>query len=297
MNPVCRGRVVAHFGKAWAIEDENGRLFLGYPSHHCGLPCVGDWIEWEPTDAQHGRILSTLPRKTLLTRPGRSSQLRPVAANVDQVLVVIAPVPEYDLLLVDQYLVVAENRAIGACLIVNKADLLSPEDCQRLLTGELAPYRDLYPVLFLSAKTGAGMDALRAALKGKVSMFAGQSGVGKSSLLKSLVQDQTIQIGELSARRVGRHTTTSARLYHLPEGGDLIDTPGVSVFGLAGITPRELAFGYREFRRFSPLCRFNDCHHQDEPDCAVRQATTQGKISLSRYKRYLKLLQKLPELA
>ncbi len=299
MNQARRGRVVAHFGREWAVEDEGGRLVLAYPLAKCReLPCVGDWVQWEPTDAEHGRILEVLPRKTLLTRPGRSGNLRPVAANVDQVLVVLAPEPAYDLLLVDQYLVVCENRKIDACLVFNKLDLIPEEHRSMLLEGDLAPYRSLYPILLLSAKTGEGMEALRAALKSKVSMFAGQSGVGKSSLLKTLVPNQTIRIGELSAsRHRGRHTTTSARLFHLPEGGDLIDTPGVMIFGLAGIDPPQLAFGYREFQRLIPHCRFADCRHAGDAGCAVREAVEKGKISTSRYQRYLKLLEKLPQIS
>lgn len=298
MSLVRRGQVVAHFGREWAIEDESGRLFLAYPLHRYGLPCVGDWVQWEQIDTQHGRILATLPRKTLLTRPGRGGRLRPAAANVEQILVVLAPEPRYDLLLVDQYLVVSENRKISVRLLFNKLDLLPQEQRLTLLEGDLAPYRSLYPILFISAKTGEGMEALRAALKGKVSMFVGQSGVGKSSLLKSLVPSKDIRIGELSAGpRRGRHTTTGAMLFHLPEGGDLIDTPGVAIFGLAGIDPTQLAYGYKEFRRLIPRCRFADCRHANDLGCAVREAAEKGSISAARYQRYLKLLRKLPQIS
>lgn len=299
MRRVRRGRIVAGFGREWAVEDEGGRPVLAYPAARCReLPCVGDWVQWEPTDAGHGRILKVMPRQSLLTRPGRGGTSRPAAANIEQVLVVIAPEPAYDLLLVDQYLVVCENRKLAACLVLNKLDLIPEEGRGALLEGDLAPYRPLYPILLLSAKTGAGMEALRAALKGKVSMFAGQSGVGKSSLLRALIPDQTIRIGELSAgARRGRHTTTSARLFHLPEGGDLIDTPGVSVFGLAGITPHQLAYGYREFQALIPHCRFADCRHTDDLGCAVREAAETGVVNPARYRRYLKLLEKLPQIS
>ncbi|GAB6068037.1 small ribosomal subunit biogenesis GTPase RsgA [Methylothermus subterraneus] len=295
MSSVRCGRIVACFGREWAIEDADGHLALAYPAAKCEeLPCVGDWVEWEATWPKRGRILKVLPRKTLLTRPGP----RPAAANVDQVLVVLAPEPAYDLLLVDQYLVVCEIRKIAVCLVFNKLDKIPKEQRSRLLEGDLAPYRTLYPILLLSAKSGEGMDALRAALKGKTSMFAGQSGVGKSSLLRALIADQTIRIGELSARaHRGRHTTTSARLFHLPEGGDLIDTPGVLVFGLAGITPHQLALGYREFQPFIPRCRFADCRHADDLGCAVHEAVAGGAIDSSRYQRYLKLLAKLPQIS
>lgn len=217
---------------------------------------------------------------------------------MSSILVVIAPEPGYDLLLVDQYLVVSEHCKIGACLVFNKLDLCPQEQRLALLEGDLTPYRSLYPILFVSAKTGEGMEALRAVLKGKVSMFAGQSGVGKSSLLKTLVPNQDIRIGELaSGTRRGRHTTTCAMLFHLPEGGSLIDTPGVAIFGLAGIDPAQLAYGYQEFRSLIPRCRFADCRHVNDLGCAVREAADKGLISAARYQRYLKLLEKLPQIS
>lgn len=291
------GLVVAHYGRGWAVEDEQGEIFLCHALRRIPLPCVGDRVRWEQTDPGHGRIVEVLPRKTLLTRPGRGGRPRPVAANLDQVLIVIAPEPPYDLLLVDQYLVVCENHDLAPLLVVNKIDLLDPARRQRL-DDDLAPYRALYPVLEASAKTGLGITALRDALKDKASMFAGQSGVGKSSLLRTLVPDRDVRIGELSATtRRGRHTTTTAMLFHLPEGGILIDTPGVAVFGLAGIDLRQLAHGYREFRPYIPRCRFNDCRHVDDLGCAVREAVKKGEISQARYRRYLKLLEKLPEIS
>jgi ribosome biogenesis GTPase len=291
------GRVVAWFGKEWAVEDATG-VFLAYPSARCqDLPCVGDWVEWEISN-RYGRILKVLPRQSLLTRPGHGGSVRPVAANVEQILIVIAPEPPYDLLLVDQYLVVCELHFLSAGLIFNKLDLLPVTQRSALLEEDLAPYARLYPVMLVSAKTGEGIAQLRTALQGKVSLLAGQSGVGKSSLLQCLIPNLKVRIGELSAgTRRGRHTTTSARLFHLPEGGDLIDTPGVSIFGLAGVTPQKLALGFKEFREFIARCRFADCRHADDLGCAVREAAQAGKLSRARYQRYLKLLEKLPHIS
>ncbi|MBN2700511.1 MAG: ribosome small subunit-dependent GTPase A [Methylothermaceae bacterium] len=297
MNPPRTGRVVAHFGKKWAVEEGAGRVYLCHPLRRSQEPCVGDRVHWEAADAEHGRILEVLPRDTLLTRPGRGGKTRPAAANVSQVLVVLAPEPPYDLLLVDQYLVVNENRGIDTRLVFNKSDLLT-EASRRGVDANLAPYRDLYPLLFISAETGEGMAALKATLKDKISMLAGQSGVGKSSLLKNLLPDLDVRIGGLSdGTRRGRHTTTSAMLFHLPGGGDLIDTPGVAIFGLADIDSRQLAEGYKEFRPLIPYCRFNDCRHVDDLGCAVREGVEKGEISRARYRRYLKLLEKLPRIS
>ncbi len=291
------GRIIAHFGKRWAVEGEAGQILLCHTRRHCAPPCVGDQIKWQPTDPGHGVIIEILPRRTLLTRPGRAGKLRPVAANLDQVLIVIAPAPAYDLLLVDQYLVVCEQHSLQSILLFNKTDLLNPSG-RRHAEEDLAPYRNLYPLLFISARGGEGMARLRARLKNKTSLLAGQSGVGKSSLLKRLVPDKDIRTGELSpGTRRGRHTTTSAMLFHLPEGGDIIDTPGVAIFGLAGIDPGKLAWGYKEFRAYIERCRFNDCLHAGDLGCAVKQAVDKGEISLPRYRRYLKLLEKLPKIS
>ncbi len=298
MNTTTRtGLVVATYGKSWAVEDDNGDLFHCHTLRRCPQPCVGDRVRWQPADSGRGRIVEILPRRTLLTRPGRAGHPRPVAANLDQVLIVIAPEPPYDLLLVDQYLVVCENNDLLPSLVVNKIDLLDA-DKRRRLEADLAPYRPLYPILQVSAKTGVGITALRDVLKNRTSLFAGQSGVGKSSLLKTLIPDRDIRIGELSATtRRGRHTTTTAMLFHLPEGGAIIDTPGVAIFGLAGIDARKLADGYKEFRPYIERCRFNDCRHLDDLGCAVREAVERGEIAPERYRRYRKLMEKLPEIS
>ncbi len=291
------GLVVATYGKSWAVEDDSGNIFHCHALRRCPQPCVGDRVRWQPADAGHGRIVEILPRTTLLTRPGRAGHPRPVAANLDQVLIVIAPEPPYDLLLVDQYLVVCENHDLLPLLVVNKIDLLDPDGRYRLET-DLSPYRPLYPILQVSAKTGVGITALRDVLKNRTSLFAGQSGVGKSSLLKTLIPERDIRIGELSATtRRGRHTTTTAMLFHLPEGGAIIDTPGVAIFGLAGIDARKLAYGYKEFRPYIERCRFNDCRHLDDLGCAVQEAVERGEIAPERYRRYRKLMEKLPEIS
>ncbi len=291
------GHVIAHFGRHWAVEDGRGNVVLCHARRHCGQPCVGDRVRWLPSDPGHGTIIEILPRHTLLTRPGRTGKPRPVAANLDQVPIVIAPEPAYDLLLVDQYLVVCENHYLQPVILFNKADCLDRDDRSRL-DADLAPYPALYPLLMVSARTGEGMDTLHTLLKDKTSMFAGQSGVGKSSLLKALIPDRDIRIGALSSgTRRGRHTTTSVMLFPLHGGGDIIDTPGVAIFGLAGIDVRKLACGYKEFRPFIEACRFNDCRHAGDLGCAVKQAVTEGKISAARYRHYLKLLEKLPEIS
>lgn len=289
------GRVVAHFGKHWAVESTDGKIFQCVASRRNPQPCVGDWVHWQPTGGNQGRIVEILPRTTLLTRPAKSGKTRPVAANIDQVFIVIAPQPRFDLLLVDQFLVVCENHAIRPFILMNKSDQVADRS---LLEEQLKPYQALYPVLWVSARTGDGVPEFIKTLRHRTSILAGQSGVGKSSLLRRLIPDQDIRVGELSqGMQRGKHTTTTAMLFHLPGGGDLIDTPGVMVFGLAGIDERQLAQGYKEFRPWIKQCRFNDCKHVDDLGCAVREAVQQGKIDRGRYQRYLKLRQKLPKIS
>jgi ribosome biogenesis GTPase len=152
-----------------------------------------------------------------------------------------------------------------------------------------------YPLFKVSARGNIGLDELTQALHQQTSMFAGQSGVGKSSLSNALLPDKNLKINSVSAiTRHGRHTTTAATLYHLPSGGQLIDSPGVAIFGLAGLSEAQLAWGFREFQAFIGKCRFNDCRHVNDKDCAVRLAAENGDIAGNRYQRFLKLREKMP---
>ncbi len=281
-----KGLVVSHFGRNWWVET-GGERYLCYAKRMEEPPRVGDRVLFEETTPGRGRILEVLPRKRVLYRPGKGKR-RAVAANVDQLFVVLAPEPPDDLLLLDQILVVCENAGISPKLVFNKIDLLSESSSQEI-EKDLKPYLKLYPLFWVSARTGAGLERLQVELQGRVSMLTGQSGVGKSSLLRALVPDLSVRIGDLSPKGTGRHTTTTAMLFHLPEGGAIIDTPGVNVFGLDGIDERALAYGFREFRPYMAKCRFANCHHTNDLGCAVREAVERGEIDRGRYERYLKL--------
>jgi ribosome biogenesis GTPase len=256
---------------------------------------VGDRILWAPSeDGLQGRVEEVLLRSSVLVRPAYAGKTRVVAANLDRVFVVISPYPEPDWLLVDQYLAVCEFRAIPAEIIYNKIDLAVDESHA---LAELDDYvRIGYPVHPVSARSGRGMESLQRALHEHRSMFAGQSGVGKSSLTNTLLPDKNLRTNAISERSgLGRHTTTAATLYHLPEGGELIDSPGVAVFGLAEIKGHDLAWGYREFQPHIGHCRFNDCRHIHDKGCAVREAMAAGGVAPARHQRYLKLLDKLAQ--
>lgn len=291
MAALREGLVVAHLGKGIAVEvDEH--IILCQTLRKLDTVVVGDRVLLSQSAADQGRIEQILPRRSVLHRPSRGEHARPVAANLDTIFVVFAAEPECDFLLLDQYLAICENCNIDAALVLNKIDLPIATSVET----ELAYYQQLgYRLFRVSANHSMGISDLHQALTEQTSMFAGQSGVGKSSLSNALLPERNLKINSVSAiTRHGRHTTTAATLYHLPDGGDLIDSPGVAIFGLAGLSEAQLAWGYREFQSYIGQCRFNDCRHVNDKDCAVRQAAENGSIATSRYQRYLKLREKMP---
>jgi ribosome biogenesis GTPase len=295
-QPRRTGLVVAHLGKGLAVEDSDGQVLACHTLRQLATVAVGDRVYWEACGDGQGRVVEILPRSSLLVRPAHGGKTRPVAANLQQVLVVLAPEPEPDFLLADQILAVCEHRGIAAALIFNKTDLYDGRETVEACLREYAAIG--YPVYRLSAQRGQGMQALQAALQGKTSMLTGQSGVGKSSITRTLLPEQTIRVGDISSHSgLGRHTTTTATLYHLAAGGgDLIDSPGVAIFGMAEMNPAILAQSYREFLSHIARCRYNDCAHRGDQGCALIAAVQQGEVSAARYQRYLKLLEKLPNL-
>lgn len=292
MRGLREGLVVAHLGQGIAVESEQ-RIYLCQTRRKLDVVAVGDNVLWLLAGADQGRIEEILPRRSVLLRPARGEKARPVAANIDTVFVVFAVEPSCDFLLLDQYLAVCENSNINVALVLNKTDLPQSE----AIEVELQIYQSLgyalHRVSAISAKQ-LGLQSLKAILKNQVSIFTGQSGVGKSSLTNAIIPDKSLKTNTISATtKHGRHTTTAATLYHLPEGGDLIDSPGVAIFGLADLTVQQLAYGYREFQTLMDRCRFNDCRHWHDKDCAIRAAAEQGDIAMSRYQRFLKLREKL----
>ncbi len=296
-NPVntvgaAEGLVISHLGKSLAVETTNGDVVLCHTRRRLEQIAVGDRVLWERTEGNLGLVVELLPRASLLSRPSRNNKSRPVAANLDQVIVVFSVQPKCDLLLVDQYLVICENHAMNAILVCNKIDL-GVED--KILDSALDNYQRIgYQILPISAKSKCGLEPLKQALKNRTTMLAGQSGVGKSSLTNAILPDKNLKTAALSkSSQHGKHTTTAATLYHLPGGGSLIDSPGVSVFGLSDISNADLAFGYREFQTHIPHCQFNNCRHLDDKGCAIVTAIQRGDIDPNRYDRFRKLRHKL----
>lgn len=291
MGGLLGGQVIAHLGQGIAVEIDH-EIILCQPLRKLDAVAVGDRVSCSLTGDNQGRIEAILPRRSLLVRPNRNAKTRPVAANIDYIYIVFAVEPVCDFLLMDQYLAICENQNIAARLILNKTDLPTMAH----IAEELAIYQALdYPLHQVSARQHTGLAALQQALQGQVSIFVGQSGVGKSSLTNALIPDKAIKTNTLSSTtKHGRHTTTTATLYHLPTGGDLIDSPGVAIFGLADLSANQLAHGYREFQPLIDQCRFHNCRHVHDAGCAVRQAAENGTIAMSRYQRFLKLREKMP---
>ncbi|WP_273437471.1 ribosome small subunit-dependent GTPase A, partial [Sedimenticola selenatireducens] len=228
------------------------------------------------------------PRKTALIRPNYSGEQRALAANISQLVIVLAPEPAPTPYLVDQYLVAAEQIGVNTLIALNKRDLMD----QQALAGfeqQFGHYPDIgYPLIEISAKYEHGLDPLIERLKDQTSILVGQSGVGKSSLVNALLPDIEIQVVRLSvASGQGCHTTSATTLYQLPSGGHLIDSPGVRSFRLGQLSLDALAGGFIEFRDYLGHCRFSNCSHQHEPDCALRKAVQEGKIAPQRLANYL----------
>lgn len=256
---------------------------------------VGDEVELDRRDADAAwAIASILPRRSVLARraPGGMYGERVIVANIDQVMVVFAAAsPEPHPRMLDRFLVIAEANEIPARVVINKVDLAS----EAAVRERFADYeRAGYPVHLTSVKQNRGLGELRDALTGRVSALSGPSGVGKSSLLNTVYPGLNLRVGEISISvQKGRHTTVGADLHPLPEGGYVVDTPGLREVGVWGLEPQHLDSCFPEFRPFIGECRFGDCTHRTEPRCAVRGAVERGEVSAARYDSYLRLREEL----
>ena len=294
LEPEQGGLVLANFGtgvevEALPPEDGSPAYFCHLRSNLDGL-VAGDRVTWQ-RGRPSGVVVARSPRDSELQRPDRRGRTRTVAANIDRLMLVIAPEPEAHVNLIDRYLVAAAHAGIELSIVLNKIDLLENTGSQQL-DALLETYRALgYPVLRASTRIRHGLDLLRQSLYAQTTVFVGQSGVGKSSLIDALLPDQDLRIAPLSAAASkGRHTTTAARLYHLPDGGELIDSPGIREFALLHLDWQDLALGFVEMRPFLGHCQFRDCRHVNEPGCAVRDAVEREVISADRHHSYCHIL-------
>lgn len=281
------GRVIGRHGASLAVADRDGRLHRCLFRQNIGHPVCGDQVVWQGTGKESGVVTALLERSSVLSRPDYSGRDKPLVANISQLVVIIAPEPPPTEYLIDQYLVAAERAGIAALIAANKMDLLDGAGRAAFLERFGLYERIGYPVVGISAKREHGLEPLVARLRQHTSILVGQSGTGKSSLVNALLPDLDIQVGRLSkATGLGRHTTSAATLYRLASGGELIDSPGVRSFRLPELGPAEVERGFREFAPFLGRCRFSNCAHDREPECALKQAMLQGRIDPRRLENF-----------
>ena len=288
-----QGLVICRYSKDFDVEalegEDQGKIHRCVSRANLGPLVAGDRVVWRAGADQTGVIESRHPRHSLLERPDNFGRLKPVAANIDQMLIVIAPEPAPQHNLIDRYLVAAELMNVRPVIVLNKTDLIGDEN--RLCLDELLrTYEQLgyHTTRIISSRHQTPKLAeLPELVNERTSIVVGQSGVGKSSLVNTLLPEAKLEVGALSEHTgEGTHTTTKAKLFHLPGGGHLIDSPGIRDFGLWHIDVLQLQHGFIEIAERLGQCRFRDCQHENEPGCAIREAVASGEISERRFNSY-----------
>lgn len=292
-----QGTVIAAYRRYTLVKDENENIFQCQQRKSTGQVICGDNVSWQAENDGTGVITEIHKRHSILQRPDMNGNARSIAANIDQVFIVVSFKPELNEGLIDRYLVAAEHGHLKPIIVFNKTDLLGEQE-RAEIKQRLYLYQEIgYKVIFTSAVEAHGLDELLSLLKNNNNIFVGQSGVGKSSLINSLLKDSNARIGEISeATGKGKHTTTTAYLYPLITGsGYIIDSPGVREFGLMKITAAEVLEGFIEFRPFIGHCKFRNCAHKNEPGCALLEALETGKIDPQRWQSYQRILASLED--
>ncbi len=288
MSPPLEGLIVAAFGRHYEIELSDGSRITGYPRGKKSILACGDRVALEQASDDQAQILRHLPRTSLLYRSDAYRQ-KLIVANATQLVLVVATEPSFSDELLARALVAAEAEGLCSVIVLNKIDLVAHIEEAR---QRLAPLAALgYRVIELAARQDAAV--LRPLLENHVSVLVGQSGMGKSTLINTLIPGATAETREISAALdSGKHTTTHARLYRLDDrdgGSAIIDSPGLQEFGLAHLTRGTIEQGFIDFRPYLADCRFRDCHHLSEPGCAIRAAVDTGNIDRRRYDLYLRI--------
>ncbi len=305
--PPLKGRVIVVHGEHISVEDSRQVIYRCSLKKRIGMVVCGDHVLWNAAPHHTGVVTKILPRHSLLARPDMRGKLKPIAANLDQLVIVVAPRLSHaknefgsnlarccelpDTELIDRYIAAAETASMRPTIVFNKIDLLDKEQYKKALDKYQIYSQIGYPILMTSMQKNIGLQPLGELLNKQTSAFVGQSGVGKSSLINCYLPDAKLTTGAVSVLSgLGRHTTTTTILYPLPNGGQLVDSPGVREFGLGEIDPASFDSQFIEFRPYLGQCKFNNCRHLSEPKCAVLDAVKQGKIDSSRFRNYQKLL-------
>ncbi len=278
------GRVITRYGQRQLVESIDKKLYQCTGRRNIGLSVAGDEVLFQKTDDNEGVVTAIQPRINELKR-----QNKLIAANIDQLWLVVALEPHYEFELIDRYLIMAENVNLPINIIINKIELAKNLE---QVSRDFSIYKNIdYQVHFLSVKQENNLDSLKSCLRDKTHIFLGQSGVGKSSLINTLIPDLDLRVNEISTKtKMGRHTTTNTTIYHIPSGGDLIDSPGIREFQINEFSSKQILNGYREFKSYLGKCRFRNCQHVNEPDCAIRGALDSEVIHPARYQSYINLI-------
>lgn len=290
LDNTAEGLVIARLGRRLLIENIKGERLSAALRPHLQSIVAGDRVVYHQEKERGAVIVSLYPRQSVLMR----ADSKPIAANITQLVIVVSPKPILSWLLLDSYLVMADYLSLNPLIVFNKLDLDDTNLCAQLKTF-YAPLG--YVVLETGLHHHDQCSSLETALNHQTSIFVGQSGVGKSSLIRRILpSEKEIQTGEISVKTsMGCHTTSYTTLYHLPKGGALIDSPGIREFSLSQLQVTDIAKGYREFKPLISECKYRNCNHQNTPGCAIIAAVQQQRISALRYENYVKLSQQRPE--
>ncbi|WP_394184594.1 small ribosomal subunit biogenesis GTPase RsgA [Pseudoalteromonas tetraodonis] len=292
--------VISRFGQHADVETQNGDVLRCNIRRTVSSLVCGDEVLFRRAKVSAGDLAgvieATQERRSQLTRPDFYDGVKVIAANIDQILMVSAVLPEFTPSIIDRYLIACEDMGIEPILVLNKIDLIDEAGLNEI-QQILDIYRKLnYQVLLVSNITGEGINELKEVLAGKNNIFVGQSGVGKSTLVNTVLPDAEILTKEVSENSgLGQHTTTVSRLHHLPSGGNLIDSPGIREFGLWHLDVERVTWCFKEFREFIGGCRFRDCKHLNDPGCIIKQAVADGDISKLRFESYHRILETMAD--